>query len=303
MQRVVLFFDFEGHLGMPFVADYDLSVTTHRLLNMLDKFDIKAVFFVVGKIVETNPGLIKEIAGRGHEIALHGYTHEHLDNLTERDLVLLGENLLRTKNTLEKLIGKRSVGFRSPFLMSPTFHSPVLYRTLKKAGYKWVSNRSIRHEGEFLRPGMLRPIASLFLSINIMRVLTFILLNWRFILTDSVGAISQIRILANLRWLLGGMPPFLRNGLIEIPAHAPFDNELLGLPNPNEPTSNSLLNYAKETLIHNVRDARGAYNITFHDWIIGTNNRLGVLEEVLSVLSGVQNIKFVLPDELISRHD
>ena len=36
-----------------------------------------------------------------------------------------------------------------------------------------------------------------------------------------------------LRWLLGQQPPFVRDGLVEIPVYSPLDCDLLGLPRPD----------------------------------------------------------------------
>lgn len=51
---------------------------TSDLLVLLKKYDTKATFFIVGKVAEDNPELIKKIHAAGHEIALHGYTHSRL---------------------------------------------------------------------------------------------------------------------------------------------------------------------------------------------------------------------------------
>src|SRR5215210_8205289 len=48
---------------------------TLKALDLLDKHDAKATFFVLGWIAENTPDLIREIANRGHEIASRGYNH------------------------------------------------------------------------------------------------------------------------------------------------------------------------------------------------------------------------------------
>ena len=42
---------------------------------MLDEYDINATFFVVADVVDHYPGLVEEIADRGHEIGCHGLHH------------------------------------------------------------------------------------------------------------------------------------------------------------------------------------------------------------------------------------
>jgi peptidoglycan/xylan/chitin deacetylase (PgdA/CDA1 family) len=48
---------------------------TVAMLDLLDRFDARATFFVIGQRAEQHPHLITEILGRGHEIANHTYSH------------------------------------------------------------------------------------------------------------------------------------------------------------------------------------------------------------------------------------
>lgn len=51
------------------------TLMTRRLLDLLDKRDIKATFFVLGWLAERYPELVQEVHAAGHEIASHGYAH------------------------------------------------------------------------------------------------------------------------------------------------------------------------------------------------------------------------------------
>lgn len=48
---------------------------TPVLLDLLERFEARATFFVIGKNAEQHPHLITEILTRGHEVANHTYTH------------------------------------------------------------------------------------------------------------------------------------------------------------------------------------------------------------------------------------
>src|SRR5438270_3991001 len=48
---------------------------TPALLDLLDRFQARATFFLIGKNAEQYPHLVTEILTRGHEIANHTYTH------------------------------------------------------------------------------------------------------------------------------------------------------------------------------------------------------------------------------------
>lgn len=299
MKYITIFIDFEGKWGMPYKGKYNLVKTTHRLLEVLDKYSVKAVFFVVGKIIEEYPNLIKEIARYGHEIAIHGYAHEHLEKLTKEELMVFSNNLSRRERSLEKLIGKRPAGFRSPYLMAPRFYTPELYKILEEHGYKWISNREIRRSDELFRPDRIK-MRSLWGKNNGITRIILPFLNIRMILTDDITKKKGFRrIIANIRWLDRGAAPFERYGLLEIPVHTPLDCDLLGLPKPDEDTPDDFVSYAVATLVGGAERKGDFYNITFHDWIIGTANRVSILENTLKLLRSNKNNKIVIATNLM----
>ena len=53
------------------------EVGSIRLLDMFDKYKLKTTWFIPGHSVETFPEQMKEVARRGHEIGMHGYSHEN----------------------------------------------------------------------------------------------------------------------------------------------------------------------------------------------------------------------------------
>jgi peptidoglycan/xylan/chitin deacetylase (PgdA/CDA1 family) len=53
-------------------GQYDLRAGIWRVLNLLQKEDVKATFCVVGKIAETRPDVVLAIKEGGHELATHG---------------------------------------------------------------------------------------------------------------------------------------------------------------------------------------------------------------------------------------
>jgi peptidoglycan/xylan/chitin deacetylase (PgdA/CDA1 family) len=57
------------------IDDGPSPVHTAKILDLLDRFNARATFFVIGKRAEEYPHLITEILSRGHEIANHTYTH------------------------------------------------------------------------------------------------------------------------------------------------------------------------------------------------------------------------------------
>jgi peptidoglycan/xylan/chitin deacetylase (PgdA/CDA1 family) len=58
---------------------------TSIMLDMLDETNSKATFFILGMLAKYRPGLVKEIAARGHEIAIHGQNHKAMFSLTKEE--------------------------------------------------------------------------------------------------------------------------------------------------------------------------------------------------------------------------
>src|SRR5690606_14905316 len=73
---------------------------TRRLLELLDEHGLQATFFVLGWVAERYPGLVRELAAAGHEIASHGYSEEHTSELQSRENLVC--RLLLEKKKKEK---------------------------------------------------------------------------------------------------------------------------------------------------------------------------------------------------------
>ena len=55
---------------------YGPKVAVPRILDMLDRLELKATFFIPGWVIEHHTETCREIVRRGHEIGYHGYLHE-----------------------------------------------------------------------------------------------------------------------------------------------------------------------------------------------------------------------------------
>lgn len=83
---------------------------TRKTLDLLDRHETKATFFVLGWIAEQNPALVREIVERGHEVASRGFYHRSLKNLTDEEF---REDLRRTNRAIESACGQRPIGYRA----------------------------------------------------------------------------------------------------------------------------------------------------------------------------------------------
>lgn len=84
---------------------------TPQILEILDKYDAKATFFVVGKMAQSYPTVLKQIAQRGHEIGNH--TFSHLSE-TPNNVEMLRNEIIKTEDTVFKLCAKKTFLFRPP---------------------------------------------------------------------------------------------------------------------------------------------------------------------------------------------
>lgn len=83
---------------------------TIKTLDLLERYDAKATFFVLGWIAERNPQLLREIVARGHEVASRGYYHRSLKNLTDEEF---REDLRRSNRAIEDACGQKVIGYRA----------------------------------------------------------------------------------------------------------------------------------------------------------------------------------------------
>jgi peptidoglycan/xylan/chitin deacetylase (PgdA/CDA1 family) len=93
------------------MGTYGMQRGIYRMLSALEERKMTATFFVPGRIAETYPDIIRLVAQKGHEIALHGYEHENFGLLTaEEQRAAIKKGI----DSLTALTGKRPSGFRLP---------------------------------------------------------------------------------------------------------------------------------------------------------------------------------------------
>jgi peptidoglycan-N-acetylglucosamine deacetylase len=123
---------------------YGAKVAVPLLLEILDREEVRATFFVVGRVAERYPERVVEILAAGHEVAHHGYTHRSPCDLTAEEEEA---ELLQGKQILADL-GAKVTGYRSPSWEL----SEVTIDLLERHGFAYSSNlmddiRPYRHPG------------------------------------------------------------------------------------------------------------------------------------------------------------
>ena len=68
--------------GMQIAITFDDGphpILTPKILDILEKYHIKATFFIVGENVKNYPDVVEQILNQGHEIGNHTYTHDRIN--------------------------------------------------------------------------------------------------------------------------------------------------------------------------------------------------------------------------------
>jgi peptidoglycan/xylan/chitin deacetylase (PgdA/CDA1 family) len=82
-----------------------------RILDLLERYDVRATFFCPGYTAERYPDLLRRVRDAGHEIAHHGYLHEAMAGMSrEQESAVLDRGL----EALDRVAGVRPVGYRAP---------------------------------------------------------------------------------------------------------------------------------------------------------------------------------------------
>lgn len=116
---------------------------THRVLDVFDDASTTATFFVLGWIAERHPGLVREIAQRGHEIACHGYSHQLIYGQSPQ---VFHEETRRAKLLLESQSQTPVHGYRAASF-SITDASRWALDVLAECGFEYDSSMyPVRHD-------------------------------------------------------------------------------------------------------------------------------------------------------------
>lgn len=79
---------------------------TEKVLNILNRYNIKTIFFILGKYVEKYPELVKKIISDGHLIGNHGYSHGRVINSSDFE---------KAEKIIYNITGQNTRYLRPPF--------------------------------------------------------------------------------------------------------------------------------------------------------------------------------------------
>mgnify|MGYP001011774448 FL=1 len=144
---------FAGEVGAP------------RLLKLFEKYNLKTTWFVPGHSLETFPEQMQEVARCGHEIGVHGYSHENPIAMTREQETAILDHCI---DLVTQVSGKRPTGYVAPWWeFSPVTNELLLERGIKydhslmhndfhpyyvRVGDSWTKIDYSKHPSYWMKP-------------------------------------------------------------------------------------------------------------------------------------------------------
>ncbi|HNW83624.1 MAG TPA: polysaccharide deacetylase family protein [bacterium] len=107
-------------------------VNTQKILEILEKKNVRALFFITGSKAQEAQYLVKMISEKGHLTGNHSYSHSNFFPFYFRNTILA--ELQKTSGIIEDITGKKIFCFRPPFGVT----NPGIAYAVRKLNYKTV---------------------------------------------------------------------------------------------------------------------------------------------------------------------
>jgi peptidoglycan/xylan/chitin deacetylase (PgdA/CDA1 family) len=101
-----------GRRELALTFDDGPSQWTPPILDLLQAHGARATFFVLGAATDGREEIVRRAAAEGHELGNHAFSHSDPEELPDD---VLREELERTNELLEQIVGRRPVHFRPPY--------------------------------------------------------------------------------------------------------------------------------------------------------------------------------------------
>ena len=144
---------FAGEVGVP------------RLVRLFDRYDIPTTWFIPGHSIETFPEQCQLVVDAGHEIGMHGYSHENPIAMTPEQEIAVMDKCI---DLIERIAKRRPTGYVAPWWeFSPVTNELLLERGIKYAhslmnddfhpfyvrvGDTWTPIDYAKHPEEWMKP-------------------------------------------------------------------------------------------------------------------------------------------------------
>lgn len=85
---------------------------TPEVLSLLEKYDARATFFLLGTKVNLFPEIVEQTIGAGHEVANHTWSHKDLTAISFNEIT---EEIVRTNDIIRETANVEPLLYRAPF--------------------------------------------------------------------------------------------------------------------------------------------------------------------------------------------
>ena len=85
---------------------------TEKLLDILDKYDAKATFFLIGNKVSARANTLRRMQSRGHQLGNHSWSHPELNKVSAEQLA---SEIDQTNNVIKQAVGTKPNTIRPPY--------------------------------------------------------------------------------------------------------------------------------------------------------------------------------------------
>lgn len=101
------------------------------MLNTLEANDVKITFFIGGSWAKRYPNILKDLAGHGHELGNHSYSHPHPNSLSKEKNK---EQIIKTQDLVSELTGVKTLLYAPPY---GEYNDTVLHAA-QELGYETI---------------------------------------------------------------------------------------------------------------------------------------------------------------------
>lgn len=247
------------------------EVGTPRLLKLFDRFGIRTSWFIPGHSLETFPAQMREVVAAGHEVGMHGYSHENPIAMTAKQ----EEDVMdRSIELIAEIAGKPPTGYVAPWWE----FSNITNELLLKKGIKY--DHSLMHHD--FQPYRVR-VGDSWTKIDFSREAA----DWMRPLVRG-NETRLIEIPAN--WYLDDLPPMMF--IKKSPNSHGFVN-----PRDIEQMWRDQFDWVYREYDYAV------FPITIHPDVSGRPQVLLMLERLFEYMNGHEGVRFVTMDEMADDYD
>jgi polysaccharide deacetylase family protein (PEP-CTERM system associated) len=109
----------------------------YTVLDLLQKTDNKATFFTVALLARKHPEAIKRIIDKGHELALHSYSHTMIPEQSEEEFE---NDIIKSLDLFSSVSEQKIVGYRAPCWSLTNSNKTFVVDILRKYGFLYDSS-------------------------------------------------------------------------------------------------------------------------------------------------------------------